>query len=109
MSEAPGEHATQALLQDQSSRWRRGERVPVEDYLARRPALQGDTEAVLDLITNEVLLRRQAGETPLLEEYQRRFPHLAEPLRIQFEVEAAFAGTAGEGATRPAPDAPAGG
>jgi YD repeat-containing protein len=93
MSEAPGPHATQALLEDQSERWRRGERVPVEDLLAGRPRLWGDAEAVLDLITNEVLLRQQAGEAPLLEEYQRRFPHLAEPLRLQFEVEQAFQGS----------------
>jgi tetratricopeptide (TPR) repeat protein/tRNA A-37 threonylcarbamoyl transferase component Bud32 len=90
MSEAPRTHLTQLLLEDQSDRWRRGERVPVEDLLAGQPHLQADPEAVLDLITNEVLLRQQAGETPLLEEYQLRFPHLAEPLRLQFEVEQAL-------------------
>jgi tRNA A-37 threonylcarbamoyl transferase component Bud32 len=76
------------LLEEQSHRWRRGERVPVEDYLARQPGLHAD--AVLDLITNEVLLRQEAGEAPRLEEYERRFPHLAEPLRLQFEVESAL-------------------
>jgi formylglycine-generating enzyme required for sulfatase activity/tRNA A-37 threonylcarbamoyl transferase component Bud32 len=88
MSEAPGEPDTQLLLDDQSSRWQRGERVPAEDYLARYPRLHA--EALLDLITNEVLLRQQAGETPCLEEYQQRFPHLAEVLRVQFAVERAI-------------------
>jgi serine/threonine protein kinase len=76
------------LLEEQTSCWRRGERVAVEDLLARRPGLGAD--GLLDLITNEVLLRQQAGETPLLEEYLRRFPDLAEPLRMQFEVERAI-------------------
>ncbi len=86
MSEAPG--APALLLEEQSRRWRRGECVPVEDYLARQPALHAD--AVLDLITNEVLLRREAGQAPRLEEYRARFPHLAEPLGPQFEVEGAL-------------------
>jgi serine/threonine-protein kinase len=45
---------------------------------------------VLDLIYNEVVLRKEAGESPRLEEYLRRFPHLAEPLELQFELEGAF-------------------
>jgi serine/threonine-protein kinase len=88
-SSGPAEQDTQRLLDDQCSRWQRGERVVVEDYLARHPNLQADTERVLDLITNEVLLRRQAGETPHLDEYLQRFPHLATELRVQFEVEGA--------------------
>jgi TOMM system kinase/cyclase fusion protein len=79
-----------ALLLDQQSRWRRGESVLVEAYLARQPGLAGDGEAVLDLILHEVLLRRERGKAPLLGEYQRRFPHLAEPLALQFEVESAL-------------------
>jgi class 3 adenylate cyclase/predicted ATPase len=88
MSEAPGQHATQALLEDQAARWRRGERVPVEDYLGRQPALAEDSEAVLELIAHEVILRQDRGESPALAEYQQRFPHLAEPLEAQFEVDA---------------------
>jgi hypothetical protein len=74
------------FLEDQNARWQRGERMLVEEYLARRPDLHGNAEGLLDLITNEVLLRQQAGETPALEEYQGRFPHLAEALRRHFEV-----------------------
>jgi hypothetical protein len=76
-SEVPGEPLMQSLLEDQSRRWQRGERVLVESYLAQQPGLQGDPEAALDLITNEVLLRRQAGEVPRLEEYLQRFPEWA--------------------------------
>src|SRR3954451_9562288 len=68
------------LLVDQQSRWRRGERVPVEAYLRQQPSLSGDSEAVLELILHEVMLRQERGESPLLCEYQQRFPHLAGPL-----------------------------
>ena len=81
----------QALLDDQLSRWQRGERVVVEDYLTRHPHL--DASTVLDLITNEVLVRQQSGETPLLQEYLHRFPHLAAELRVQFGPEPAPAVT----------------
>jgi formylglycine-generating enzyme required for sulfatase activity/tRNA A-37 threonylcarbamoyl transferase component Bud32 len=91
-SAGPGQPALQALLEEQSSGWLRGEHVLVEVYLARHPALQADPEAALDLITNEVLLRQQAGEKPQLAEYLERFPQWAAPLRVQFEVEHAIEG-----------------
>src|SRR4051794_18949422 len=79
-----------SLQQDQRRRWGRGERVPVEAYLERFPALGQDREAVLDLILGEVILREEAGERPRLDEYLGRFPPLAAPLRIQFEVHQAI-------------------
>jgi tetratricopeptide (TPR) repeat protein/tRNA A-37 threonylcarbamoyl transferase component Bud32 len=78
------------LLAYQRRAWRRGERAAVEAYFAQYPALAADAEAVLDLIYQEVLLREQAGESPRLEEYRRRFPHLAPQLELQFEVEGAL-------------------
>jgi eukaryotic-like serine/threonine-protein kinase len=78
------------LLRHQSRAWRRGERAPVEDYLAQQPGLRDDAEAVLDLIYNEILHREEAGESPPLEEYLRRFPELAPQLQLQFEVEGAL-------------------
>jgi hypothetical protein len=36
-------------LDDQKASWNRGERVFVEAYLARDPALREDAEAILDL------------------------------------------------------------
>ena len=80
------------LLVDQQSRWRRGERVLVEAYLEQQPPLSGDSEAVLELILHEVLLRQERGETPHPSEYQRRFPHLAAQLELQFAVERAIEG-----------------
>jgi serine/threonine-protein kinase len=79
-----------ALLVEQRQRWQRGERVPVEALLEKVPDLAGHVEAVLDLIYNEFLLREERGEVPPVAEYQQRFPHLAEQLRIQFEVDRAL-------------------
>src|SRR5262245_39000107 len=69
------------LLAHQRRGWRRGERAPVETYLAQRPELKDDVEAILDLIYGEVVLREEVGESPRLEEYPDRFPHPASQLR----------------------------
>lgn len=74
------------LLADQRQRWRNGERVLVEEYLRDHPALAANTEAVLLLINNEVVLREGRGEKPDRDEYLRRFEQLADDVRILFEV-----------------------
>src|SRR5262245_51046908 len=81
----------EALRGDQVRRWLAGQRVRAEDYLAAFPALAGSLEDALVLIWGEVLLRQQQGETPAAEEYARRFPHLRQPLSLQFHLERAFA------------------
>jgi hypothetical protein len=78
------------LMASQRRAWRRGERIPVEDYLAQQPQVQGDAQAILDMIYHEIVLREEAGESPELEEYQRRFPELAAELELQSEIERAF-------------------
>src|SRR5437660_1208156 len=42
------------LLEEQRRCWQRGERVLVETLLENHPALRDDSEAVLDLIYNEL-------------------------------------------------------
>src|SRR5262249_23254443 len=89
------------LLADQRARWERGDRVPVEHFVERQPALRDDSDTLLDLIYAEVLLRRQAGDRPELAEYLGRFPALADAIRMQFEVDAALEeGTTEGGRTR---------
>jgi hypothetical protein len=78
------------LQGEQRTRWQRGERVLVEACLSDHPELAGDAKAVLDLIYNEILLRRQQQEHPQLEEYLRRFPHLSKPIRDLFEEDSAL-------------------
>jgi hypothetical protein len=93
---------TASLLDDQRRRWEAGERVSVEFYLQAHPLLRGQPEAVLDLVYNEVFLRGQAGERPRPEEYLGRYPHLAEQLRRQFEVDRALEEGSLAGPTLPA-------
>ncbi|MCI0743225.1 MAG: protein kinase [Gemmataceae bacterium] len=75
-----------SALADQTRHWRAGTLIPVEECLELHAELRNDTEAVLDLIYNEVLLRTERGDTPKLDEYTRRFPKLADALGPIFEV-----------------------
>jgi WD40 repeat protein len=90
MSERTAGPSLVELLVRQRECWARGERVPIEALLQRRASLRDDPDAVLDLIYNEIVLREQQGEVPRLTDYLSRFPHLAEPLRLQFEVDDAL-------------------
>src|SRR5262245_7100186 len=78
------------ILMDQHDRWHTGDKPPVESYLQQIPELSNDTERLLDVIYHEILLREESGDLPQLSDYQRRFPLLAEALRIQFEVHASL-------------------
>src|SRR5262245_18270202 len=80
----------ESALADQRGRWERGERVPAENYLSQCPSWASDPEAVLDLIGNELLLRMELGEHPLLSEFEQRFPQWSAQLKLQFEVELAI-------------------
>jgi serine/threonine-protein kinase len=82
-----------ALRAEQAERWRAGDPVPAEALLAKAPGLPDDDALVL--INGEALLRRERGEKPTAAEYRARFPHLAEFLAVQFEVEAALGGSRG--------------
>src|SRR5438477_5487948 len=79
-----------ALRREQRNSWQSGERVAAEAYLQRHPELQAESEAVLELIYNEIVIRQRLGEAPRQEEYQQRFPHLAAQLELLFEVDSAL-------------------
>jgi hypothetical protein len=80
-----------AVLQvDQLQRWQAGERVPAEAYLHRFPAVQADREAAVELVFGEYVLREDLGESPALEEYQRRFPEHAARLKQQADLHQAL-------------------
>src|SRR5262249_2994872 len=86
----PTRRLVEALANDQRARWERGERPAVEAYLDQYPALRDDPEAAIDLIYDEVLLRKERGEVVQLTEYLRRFPQWAAQLRDQFEFHEAL-------------------
>jgi hypothetical protein len=99
-----------ALRVDQRQRWLSGERVPVEDYLRRHPAVRADRESALDLIFNEFLLREQLGEQPTADEYVERFPEYRDVLPAQVELYRALAADPSAAGRAPAgtPTAPGG-
>jgi tetratricopeptide (TPR) repeat protein/tRNA A-37 threonylcarbamoyl transferase component Bud32 len=74
-----------ALLDRQSRAWLADRRPTVEELLDGS-ALRDDREAQLDLIYNEIVLREDRGESPSIEEYARRYPHLRDDLELHFEV-----------------------
>jgi serine/threonine protein kinase/tetratricopeptide (TPR) repeat protein len=99
-----------SLRHEQRRRWDAGDRVPAEAYLQRHAELRADPERALELVYNEVMLRQRGGESPRLDEYQERFPDLAERLELLFQVHSALeadSGVAGDttatGATGPVP------
>ncbi|MGO9464112.1 MAG: protein kinase domain-containing protein [Isosphaeraceae bacterium] len=89
-TKAEGRSVLETVLDQQSERWKLDDRAPVEEFLARWPALRDDPEAVIDLVYQEVLLRRQLGESPLAEEYIARFPTCSEAIIRQFAVDEAM-------------------
>jgi hypothetical protein len=86
------EKLADSLCSDQVDRWRAGERIPVEAYLARHPTLSGGHEAAFELIYGEYLLRESLGESPRLEEFCWRFPEYAERFRRQIDSTTRSAG-----------------
>ncbi len=93
------------LRDDQSARWRRGDRVPAEHYLAAHPHLSDEDRLVL--VAGELALRWERGELPTAAEYADRFPAYADDLRVQFElrplVDGPFAPTPSGPAALPSP------
>ena len=78
---------------DQSYRWRQRLGVSVEQYLVHVPEFCSDVEESLVLINGEVQLRREIGEAPQVDEYQRRFPDLSDDIALQFDVDRILNGT----------------
>jgi tRNA A-37 threonylcarbamoyl transferase component Bud32 len=79
----PGDRVHRVWL-DMRQRWQRGEPLSVESYLAT--GVFNDTDATLDLLYADYVLRSEHGQNPRVEEYTRRFPALAETLMRQFHL-----------------------
>jgi serine/threonine protein kinase len=62
------------LVAELIHRWRQGERIRTEDFLARHPQLGEHPEAVAELIYEELCLRQEFGAEVPPEELLRRFP-----------------------------------
>lgn len=77
----------ETMLDDQRRRFRAGQPRLLNEYCRAHPSLFDDSEALLDLIYNEVLLRREVGQTPALNDYVRKFPRLQHELELIFDVD----------------------
>lgn len=75
---------------DQRHRHAAGAPRPAESYFESFPALGSDTELALDVVYQEYVLRRDAGEAYSTDKYLSRFPDLAEQLAMQFELDGAM-------------------
>jgi serine/threonine protein kinase/lipoprotein NlpI len=62
------------FAQEMSNRWRRGEPIRVEEYLACHPGLSNQPEFAIRLIYEELCVRRELGDEAPSEEYFLRFP-----------------------------------
>ena len=69
---------------DRAIRQREARRV--EDYLATLDTREIDPDLILELIYTEFVARSETGESPAVEEYYRRFPHLKDDLQELFFV-----------------------
>ena len=77
------------LKTDMGRRAQAGLPFRVETYLARFPADLSADAVPLSLVTEEYRLRHQYGDRPAFDEYQKRFPALADALRGQLRRPAA--------------------
>lgn len=71
----------------------RGQAERVESLLSdQQVAVESlSPDDLLNLICNELRLRKLAGEAPELAEYQKRFPHIHQELMTQWQVDALLA------------------
>jgi eukaryotic-like serine/threonine-protein kinase len=83
--ETSREELVERICVDQVRRWRAGQLVPAESYLARYPGLRDDNKAVFELIYGEYLLREERGERPSAAELRWRFPDFVDQLRHQVD------------------------
>lgn len=74
---------------EQCQRWQRGKGLPAERYLDWFPTL-AEAERAVELVYSEFLAREAAGLKPVLDEFLRRFPALADRLRQQIELHLAL-------------------
>jgi tetratricopeptide (TPR) repeat protein len=81
------------LQQDQRNRWESAAGIAAEEYLREFGSRLDDSQR-LDLIYHEYVVREDCGAEPDPEEYQRRFPLLADAISRQLDLHAALAGAA---------------
>lgn len=77
----------ESILAEQRAAWRSGNPVRVSEFLHKDPSLRRHREFLQDLIYNEIILRREVGESPREAEYCDLAPELESEIRLLFQVD----------------------
>src|SRR5438132_9395695 len=72
----------QKLAENMVERWRWGERPLAEEYLERHPELRAQPEAAIELIYEEICLRREYGQASATVDVLERFPQWRAQLQV---------------------------
>jgi serine/threonine protein kinase/tetratricopeptide (TPR) repeat protein len=82
-----GDSLSARLADELAERWRSAERVPVEELLEEHPEVRDQPGVAVNLIYEEMCLRREHGEEVASEEYYLRFPQWRRPLEMLLECQ----------------------
>jgi eukaryotic-like serine/threonine-protein kinase len=74
----------ETIIDELIQRWRSGDKVPCEQLINDGNL---NHEQQLELICMELLIRRELGESPRLDEFLTRFPHYQKELEAHFALE----------------------
>jgi len=85
---AENSHALRRACDELSRRLRAGLACRAEELLAAQPTISSDTDAALELLYTEFVVREQLGEQPQPKEWLDRFPQWRQELLQLFEVHA---------------------
>jgi serine/threonine protein kinase len=75
------------LIEDAIARWRSGERPDAAAFFERHPEIGSKKELALDLIHEELCLRREAGDTVVASTFVARFPAYQSSVVKMLQVE----------------------
>ena len=87
LSREAAETLAATLVADMIQRWREGERLLPEDFLARHPQLWEHPEAAADLIYEELCLRQEFGPEMPVEQVLLRFPQWRPQLELLIDCQ----------------------
>jgi serine/threonine protein kinase len=80
--------AAQQACDELSRKLRAGEECRAEDFLEDQPKNAADSDAILELLYTEFIVREQLGQQPQPQAWLKRFPQWREELLQIFEVHA---------------------
>jgi eukaryotic-like serine/threonine-protein kinase len=81
----------ESLLAEQRAAWRSGNPVRVSELLHKDPSLPHHPEFLQDLIYNEIILRREVGDSPTEAEYCELAPELESKIKLLFQMDRGLA------------------